>query len=84
MVGYEQQVIAPCLLRDGEQRINLTLPRLYAVYGVCDLDELDYLSMPHAAEVDVARLVLVIVYLRVIVRPPPQELEIDDVLKPPA
>ena len=75
VVGYQHQVIAPCLLRDGNQRINLALPRLYAVYGVCDLYELDYLSMPHAAEVYVARLVLVIVYLRVVVRPPSQELE---------
>ena len=76
VVGYQQQVIATCLLRDIDQRINLALPRLYAVYGICDLDELDYLSMLHAAEVDVARLVLVIVYLRVVVRPPSQELEI--------
>ena len=46
VVGYQQQVFAPCLLRDGNQRINLALPRLYAVYGVCDLDKYCSISSP--------------------------------------
>ena len=58
MVGYQQQVLAACLLRDREQRIHLPLSCLYAVNGICDLDELDYLPVPYATKVDIARPIL--------------------------
>ena len=79
MVGDKQKVTAARLSRNGKKGVDLALARLVAAYRIGHLDELNYLSVLHTAEIYVVRLVFVLVYLRIVVSPSSQQLKVDDV-----